>query len=88
VSPERTGSAACGPEGVRPPAAPAPFNPKGADRPPNDLTVNGRDLSVEEHYRIAAMSRREVLEHYAVRNAGVFMARVRAAIRYWDGVDL
>ena len=67
----------------------------GASRPvapsdvvPEDIHANGHDLSVEEHYRIARMSREEVGERYLVPDVDEFVARVKVAIRFWDGVDL
>ena len=55
---------------------------------PEDIHANGHDLSVEEHYWIARMSREEVGERYLVPDVDEFIARVKAAIRFWDGVEL
>ena len=55
---------------------------------PADIKVNGRDLPIAEHYRILQMSRGEVAKQYVVADVDAFIARVRAAIRFWDGVEL
>jgi hypothetical protein len=34
------------------------------------------------------MTREEVRRRYVVRHVDEFIARVKAAIRYWDGVEL
>jgi hypothetical protein len=73
-------------EGASPPATPGPFDPDGDDHPPKDIAANGHDLSVDEHYEIARMTREEVRRRYVVRHVDEFIARVKAAIRYWDGV--
>ena len=70
------------------PATPRPFDPDGDDHPPKDIAANGHDLSVDEHYEIARMTREEVRRRYVVRHVDKFIARVKAAIRYWDGVAL
>ena len=67
-------------EGKRPPAT--------TENVPADISANGRDLSVEEHYRIARMSRGEVARGYLVPDVDKFIADVKAAIKYWDGVDV
>ena len=68
-------------EGASPPATPEDLFPK-------DIVANCHELSVGEHYRIARMTREEVARHYAVRHVDEFIARVKAAIRHWDGVEL
>jgi len=55
---------------------------------PKEIRANGHELSIEEHYRIARMPIGAVRRRYAVRNAEQFVADVKAAIRFWDGVDL
>ena len=55
---------------------------------PKEIRANGHALSVEEHYRIARMPIGAVRRRYAVRDAEQFVADVKAAIRFWDGVDL
>jgi len=55
---------------------------------PKDIRANGHALSVEEHYRIARMPIGTVRRRYVVRNAEEFVARVKAAIRFWDGVEV
>ena len=68
-------------EGASPPATPDDLFPK-------DIQVNGRVLSIEGHYRIARMCVGEIRRRYAVKDPAEFQARVKAAIRFWDGVDL
>lgn len=63
-----------------PPATPENLFPK-------DIAANCHDLSVDEHYRIARMPLEEVKRRYIVRNVPRFVARVKAAIRFWDGVE-
>ena len=55
---------------------------------PKEIRTNGHELSIEEHYRIARMPIGVVRRRYAVRNAEQFVADVKAAIRFWDGVKL
>ena len=55
---------------------------------PADIIANGHDLSVEEHYRIARIPIGQVAERYVVKDAEAFVARVKAAILFWDGVAL
>ena len=55
---------------------------------PKEIRANGHELSIEEHYRIARMPIGAVRRRYAVRNAEQFVADVKAAIRFWDGVEL
>ena len=58
------------------------------DEAPPDIRVNGRDLSVEEHYQVVEMEPGEIAERYGVKDPQEFVARVKAAIRYWDGVEV
>ena len=68
-------------EGASPPAT-------AKDLFPADIIANGHDLSVEEHYRIARIPIGQIAERYVVRDAEAFVARVKAAILFWDGVAL
>ena len=58
-----------------------------AEAPP-DIRVNGHDLSVEEHYQVVEMEPGEIVARYGVKDPVEFVARVKAAIRYWDGVEV
>ena len=75
-------------EGVSPSATPRPFDPVGDDKPLADIAANNHDLSVDEHYEIARMRREEVRRRYVVGNVDGFIARAKAAIKYWDGVEV
>ena len=55
---------------------------------PKEIRANGHELSIEEHYRIARIPIGAVRRRYAVRNTEQFVADVKAAVRFWDGVDL
>jgi len=55
---------------------------------PKDIRANGHPLSVEEHYRIARMPIGGVRQRYVIKDAEEFVTRVKAAIRFWDGVDV
>ena len=55
---------------------------------PDDVHANGHDLSVAEHYRVARMCRSTVARTYLVRDVDKFIAQVKRAIFFWDGVRL